>query len=219
MGLPSTRIQLSNTSFCHLFKGWAQDGTQDGTHHDGVGSSLLRQLLDEVPFRETTIQMFGRQTRVPRLTSYHGDSGASYRYSQTTFEPLRWTTGLSVLRDKLASVVLDGVPLRFNSVLCNYYRDGSDSMGFHSDDEPELGPDSPSDVLIASVSFGAPRDFVIRAKTPKKEVIRFQLGDGDLLVMTGAMQNEFEHALPKRKRVLEPRINLTFRQIVSSRSR
>jgi alkylated DNA repair dioxygenase AlkB len=142
----------------------------------------------------------------PRLTAWVGDPGAVYRYSNVVHEPLPFGPTLSDLRARISAFT--GVP--FNSVLCNLYRDGDDAMGMHSDSEPELGPDP----VIASLSLGAERKFVLRARKPKDAPAQaLTLSDGSLLVMRGSTQCEFKHGVPRVRAALGPRINLTFRRI------
>ena len=121
------------------------------------------------------------------------------------FDPLPWTRTIAKLRDDLAALV--GV--RFNSVLANLYRDGRDSVGWHSDDEPELG----ATPVIASLSFGATRTFRLRSRATRESALSIELAHGSLLVMAGDTQRLYQHALPKRAGVMRPRINLTFRRI------
>jgi len=168
---------------------------------------LLSTMAESLPLRQEVLRFPGREVLTPRLVSWHGDPGASYMYSGSTFEPQPWTPQLSELLVQLRTSV--GA---FNSVLANYYRDGSDSVGFHADDEPELGPASPDDVLIASVSLGAKRRFVMKRKdgSDKRE---FMLGGGDLLVMGGDIQRHWVHSVPKTTLPVLPRMNLTFRQV------
>jgi len=151
--------------------------------------------------------MFGRVVDSPRLSAWIGDEDAVYRYSGTRFVPRPWTPELLALRDRVAAAC--GVP--FNSVLANLYRDGADRMGWHSDDEPELGPRP----VIASVSLGAERTFRFRAKAGG-ETVAIELPHGSLLTMAGDTQRLYRHELPARKRVTGPRINLTFRWIQPS---
>ena len=165
---------------------------------------LLSLLRDELPWEVHRIRMFGRVVDSPRLSAWLGDEDATYRYSGTRFLPHPWTPTLLALRDRVA----DACGARFNSVLANLYRDGSDRMGWHSDDEPELGPE-PS---IASLSLGAERTFRFRAKAGG-EPVAVELTHGSLLRMAGATQRLYKHELPARKRVSGPRINLTFRQV------
>jgi alkylated DNA repair dioxygenase AlkB len=142
---------------------------------------------------------------VPRLSAWYGDAGAVYTYSGLRLEPLPWTPVL--LEIKQATERLSGT--RFNSVLLNLYRDGQDSMGWHSDDEPELGPEP----VIASVSLGALRRFVFQHKK-RRWRIALDLEPGSVLLMAGATQHHWRHALPKTRRPVAPRINLTFRTIL-----
>jgi alkylated DNA repair dioxygenase AlkB len=149
--------------------------------------------------------MFGRVLLQPRLLCWYGD--ASYTYSKLTLPATPWPAWLLPLKQQ----VEQAVGASFNGVLLNYYRDGQDSMGWHSDDEPELGRDP----LIASVSLGATRRFTLKHKLqPLKHEV--SLTTGSLLVMAGHMQHYWLHALPKMARVQDGRINLTFRQIVSA---
>lgn len=133
-----------------------------------------------------------------------GDEGTAYKYSGALFEPHAWTPSLAALRDELAA----RFELRSNSVLANLYRDGHDSMGWHSDDEPELGREP----VIASLSFGAVRRFRFRSRETKRVSLALDLASGSLLVMRGATQRLYHHDLPKTARA-GARINLTFRTI------
>lgn len=167
---------------------------------------MFAALMAEVPFAAETSRIFGRQVTVPRLVSWHGDPGAAYVYSGTLHNPLPWTPALRALRDRVAA--LTGTA--FNGVLANLYRTGADSMGWHSDDEPELGPDP----VIASVNFGAPRRFRLKPKA-RGEAVELVLTDGSLLVMGPGVQAGWRHAVPKDATIAGPRINLTFRRIVN----
>jgi len=165
---------------------------------------LCARLINALPWEVHRIRMFGRMVDSPRLSAWIGDSDATYRYSGTRFEPQPWTPVLASLRDR----VEEACGTRFNSVLANLYRTGADRMGWHSDDERELGP-AP---VIASVSLGATRTFRFRAKAGG-EPLAVELPGGSLLVMAGETQRLYNHELPVRKRVTTPRINLTFRLI------
>jgi alkylated DNA repair dioxygenase AlkB len=134
-----------------------------------------------------------------------GDPDAKYTYSGLSNEPLPWTPALLDLRASVARAA----DTSFNSVLCNLYRDGNDSMGFHADAEPELG----AEPVIASLSLGAERKFQVRAKRDAADRLDLQLSNGSLLVMRGALQQNYRHAVPKQRGIAEPRINLTFRWI------
>lgn len=172
-------------------------------HHEA--DALLQALIDDVPWGVHRIRLFGREVDSPRLSCWIGDPGATYTYSRTRFEPHPWTPALAAVRDRLAA----DLGVRFNSVLANRYRSGHDAMGWHSDDEPELGP-AP---VIASVSVGAPRTFAFRARADGRRV-DLVLGHGSLLVMAGQTQRAWRHALPRTRRVPGERVNLTFRVIL-----
>ncbi len=169
-------------------------------------------LAAELPLRTDSFTLFGRRVAVPRLISWHGDPGCRYRYSGQTYEPSPWTPGLLRIRQRLVANV--GLP--FNAVLANYYRDGRDSVGWHSDDERELGPDR-DDVAIASLSLGAVRRFAMRQRE-SDERRELALPDGSLLVMRGRTQQSWRHALPKTAAPVGPRLNLSFRIIARPRT-
>jgi len=170
------------------------------------------RLLETLPLAVEQLWIGGRAVSTPRRTSWHGDPGALYAYSGRVFSPAPWTPELAAIRDVVAS--LTGI--RFGSVLVNEYRDGRDSMGWHADDEPALGPDAPWDVLIASVSLGARRRFTMRHRRNPSARREWALGEGDLFVMGGATQRRWQHAVPKTAQPVGRRINLSFRWIRSS---
>jgi alkylated DNA repair dioxygenase AlkB len=165
---------------------------------------LLEVLLAAVPWEVHRIRLFGREHASPRLSCWIGDPGTAYRYSGSLFEPHPWPAALLPLRERLRGEL--GVA--FNSVLANLYRDGRDAMGWHSDDEAELGP-AP---VIASVSLGAPRRFALKARAGDAR-LAMVLPHGSLLVMAGATQRHYRHALPRTATAVGARINLTFRWI------
>jgi alkylated DNA repair dioxygenase AlkB len=170
-------------------------------------TEVLERLIAEIPWRSEEVVMWGRRMPQPRLTAWYGDAGASYAYSGIELHPLPWTPILLNLKTRIEELV--GVT--FNSVLLNYYRDHQDSVGFHSDDEPELG-ERP---VIASLSLGEERIFVLKHKTLKYvEPVRLRLASGSLLLMKGDTQRCWRHGVPKDSRPCGPRINLTFRQII-----
>lgn len=167
-------------------------------------------LQAEIPWDQHRLRLFGREIDAPRRSCWIGDADAVYTYSRTRFEPHPWTPTTAALRDELER--LTGT--RFNSVLANRYRDGNDAMGWHSDDERELGPEP----LIASLSFGAARRFRLRHRHDRTQpVLSIELGHGSLLLMAGATQRLYQHALPRSTRVTGERINLTFRNVLTSR--
>lgn len=171
---------------------------------------LLKELVEQTPWRTDVINLLGKEYRQPRLTAWFGDAGAHYTYSGLSLKPLPWTGLLSTLRSRVEA--LARAP--FNSVLLNYYRDHRDSMGMHSDDEPELGKNP----TIASVSLGERRTLVLKHKF-RKELKPFQLtlDPGSLLLMKGATQHNWKHGINKLGRPCGPRVNLTFRRIVATR--
>ena len=166
-------------------------------------AAVFQRLLAETPWREETVLVYGKRYLQPRLTAWYGD--ASYTYSGLRLEPLPWTELLLVIR----AAVEAACGRRFNSVLLNRYRNERDSMGMHSDDEPELG----NDPVIASLSYGATRTFILRHKRDKRTV-RLPLDDGSLLLMSGQLQRNWLHGINKSTRPLGGRLNLTFRYIV-----
>lgn len=170
--------------------------------HEEVMHTLVRKL----PLRQESIFLYGRDVKMPRLTSWHGDG--PYTYSGRKFDPAPWTDELRQILSRLDES--EGV--KFNSMLTNYYRNGEDSIGEHSDNEPELGP-SRNDVRVASVSLGGARKFVLRNKRTR-ETRSFDLGEGSLLVMGGTTQQYFTHSLPRTARAVDARLNLTFRVLV-----
>jgi alkylated DNA repair dioxygenase AlkB len=171
--------------------------------------ALLAALREEIPWETHRLRLFGREVAAPRLSCWIGDAGTGYTYSRTRFEPHAWTPTLASLRSDLAA----RFGLRFNSVLANLYRDGRDSMGWHSDAEPELG----AEPVIASLSFGAARRFRLRRRDTREVALSIELAHGSLLVMRGATQRFYQHDLPKTASVAGARINLTFREILGGR--
>ncbi|MDN4053807.1 alpha-ketoglutarate-dependent dioxygenase AlkB [Massilia sp. YIM B02763] len=165
-------------------------------------ADVLRRLVDETPWRAETIVVYGQRHLQPRLTAWYGDAG--YTYSGLTLDPLPMTP----LLRQLHAAVEAATRRRYNSVLLNYYRDGADSMGMHSDDERELGREP----AIASLSFGATRTFVLRHKASKR-TLKFDLTDGSLLLMAGSLQTHWLHGINKTAKPTGARVNLTFRYI------
>ena len=166
--------------------------------------TVFQELLNDIAWQSRTITMFGRQHQEPRRTAWYGDDGAHYRYSGISLVPEPWTPTLLSLRDTCEQFSR----ARFNSVLLNLYRNGEDKMGWHADDERELGPEP----VIASLSLGATRRFRFRHRETKL-VYECDLLHGSLLVMSGLTQKYWVHEIPRQKRVPGPRINLTFRAI------
>ena len=162
-----------------------------------------------IPWEQHHLRLFGREIDAPRLSCWIGDPGAGYAYSGVRFAPRPWLPDLAMLRARL-EIACDA---RFNSVLANLYRDGCDSMGWHSDDEPELGPEP----LIASISLGGVRRFRLRARDGGAQ-LALEPAHGSLLLMGGATQRLYRHDLPKTRAAVAPRINLTFRYVHGART-
>jgi alkylated DNA repair dioxygenase AlkB len=166
----------------------------------------MESLEDQVSWQQEHLTLFGRRVCQPRLSAWFGDSGAVYCYSGIRLEPHPWTPLLSDIRDEMQE--LTGHQL--NSVLLNWYRSGRDSMGWHSDDEPELGPEP----VIASLSLGATRRFQLRHRADRSSpLVQLDLEHGSLLCMAGPTQAHWRHRVPKTRRPVGGRINLTFRRI------
>jgi alkylated DNA repair dioxygenase AlkB len=168
--------------------------------------ALLAQLTAEVAWEQRAIRIFGQEIPQPRLTAWYGAPDARYAYSGLHWEPRPWTPALHTLRQRIETAT----GARFNSVLLNLYRNGQDSMGWHADDEPELGP-APA---IASLSLGATRRFRLRPRAGLAHApLSLDLPTGSLLLMRGPTQQHWQHALPKTARQVGPRLNLTFRWV------
>jgi alkylated DNA repair dioxygenase AlkB len=167
---------------------------------------LMQQLVADCQWRQETVTLFGKTHPQPRLIAWYGDKGTDYTYSGTRHTPLDWTPELLRLRNALQTFTGS----RYNSVLLNLYRDESDAMGLHADDEPELG-DEP---VIASLSLGEQRTLFFRHRHRRDiETFNLPLPPASLLVMRGPTQRNWKHGIRKRRKPLGPRLNLTFRWI------
>ena len=167
---------------------------------------IMQHLIDEVPWKAEKIVVWGKTFPQPRLIAWYGDSGKSYTYSGIHLNPLPWTPVLLDIKSRVEAVVGD----EFNSALLNYYRDHRDSMGLHSDDEPELGQCP----IIASLSLGEERLFILKHKTRKDlKSVRLKLASSSLLLMKGETQQHWKHGIEKKTCPCGPRVNLTFRRI------
>jgi len=170
-------------------------------------AQVLQELIERTPWRAESVVVWGKQYRQPRLTAWYGDADARYEYSGLELDPLPWTPRLLTLKASVEQAA--GSP--FNSVLLNYYRDERDSMGMHSDDEPELG----AQPVIASLSLGETRTLMFRHRCDRsRKSLRIELGDGSLLLMRGATQRNWKHGIAKERHPCGARVNLTFRRIV-----
>lgn len=168
-------------------------------------SLYFNQLRDQTDWIQPQIKMFGKWVDQPRLLAWQAIGDLKYAYSGITLNPKPFSEVVA----QIANKIMQKTGIEFNSVLVNYYRNGQDSMGWHADDEPELG----SDPMIASVSFGEPRDFLLRHNVRKSLTLKLPLPSGSLLLMGKGIQLNWKHSLPKRKHA-GPRINLTFRKVL-----
>jgi alkylated DNA repair dioxygenase AlkB len=164
----------------------------------------LQKLKSEIEWKQESMNMYGKQVAFPRLTAWYGENDKPYSFSGITLVPKIWTKELTEVKEKIEPLS----KVNFNSVLLNLYRSGNDSISWHTDAEKELGQNP----VIASVNFGATRTFQLRhIKTKVKFDI--ELNHGSLLVMQGELQHYWQHQVPKTKKNVSERINLTFRMI------
>jgi alkylated DNA repair dioxygenase AlkB len=173
---------------------------------DGEQTRYFETLLAEIPWESDEVVMFGKRIVTARKVAWYGDSEFAYRYSGSEKVALSWTPALKALKQRVEEWCGEA----FNSCLLNLYHDGSEGMGWHSDDEPSLVTDS----AIASLSLGVERKFSFKHRE-SKETVSLKLEKGSLLMMKGETQRYWRHALPKTKKVDSARINLTFRSFVA----
>ena len=167
-------------------------------------AALFQSVYAQTQWAQHRVQIYGREWRCPRLSAWYGDAGAAYRYSGLSLTASGWTETVG----RIKAEVEWATGHTFNSALLNLYRDGADSMGWHADNERELGIDP----IIASVSLGAQRKFKLRQRHHKpRSTFDITLESGSLLLMSGATQHHWQHCLPRTSKIHEPRINLTFR--------
>ena len=172
-------------------------------------SNLLYQALcEEIDWQQGEIRLFGKAVKEPRLTSFFADEGVVYKYSGRLNNGKKWTK----LLQKIKNDVEKAAQFEFNSLLLNYYRNQKDSMGWHRDNEKELGPKP----IVASLTFGQERTFCVRKYGDKTQLHKVILPSGSLLLMLGNTQNDWEHCIKKEARALQGRINLTFRKVIKS---
>ncbi|QKJ64748.1 alpha-ketoglutarate-dependent dioxygenase AlkB [Flavobacterium sp. M31R6] len=167
--------------------------------------SLFQELIENIPWQQDEITVYGKKHLQPRLTALYGNEGKPYSYSNIIMQPHHWTLTLQKIKS-LAESILD---TNFTTVLLNYYRDGSDSNGWHADNEKELGVNP----VIASLSLGAERNFQLKHNFDASQKKTIILENGSLLLMKGTTQHFWKHQVPKTSKPIEPRINLTFRVI------
>jgi len=170
----------------------------------------FEELKKSIEWKHEQIKLFGRWVYQPRLSAWYGDEGTDYQYSGLRNVAKPWIQTLLTLKQQVEKLSSSN----FNSVLLNYYRDGQDSMGWHQDNEIELGHNP----TIASLSFGEKRSFQLRHKFDKSLAkIDLALGNGSLLIMSEDTQRFWQHQIPKTKKMVGERINLTFRLINNNR--
>lgn len=168
---------------------------------------FLKYLINDIAWQQDTMNMYGKLVKFPRLTAWYGNGDKGYKFSGITLNPHCWTPELLEIKNKICDVG----KVDFNSVLLNRYRTGEDWISWHQDAEKELGKNP----VIGSANFGATRKFEIR-HLRTKETKAVILKHGSLLVMTGALQHNWQHQvpkLPKKEKQIGERINLTFRVI------
>ena len=170
-------------------------------------NNLYERCLNDISWQSSKIIMFGKKINIPRLECWYGDYGCEYTYSGKSLKRFEFPNFLLDLRKRIEKKA----NTTFNSVLANLYRDGQDSMGFHADDEKELG----NNPVIASISLGENRPIIFQNKKTK-EKMTFDQPSGSLLIMQGQTQAHWKHAINKSKKVNKPRINLTFRNIITT---
>ncbi|KAF6277597.1 alkB-like protein 2, alpha-ketoglutarate dependent dioxygenase [Rhinolophus ferrumequinum] len=215
---PTNGVDLAGPSWRHI-RAEGLDCDYTVLFGKAEADEIFRDLEQEVEYFTgalARVQVFGKWHNVPRKQATYGDAGLTYTFSGLTLSPKPWIPVLERVRDHVSLVTGQ----TFNFVLVNRYKDGCDHIGEHRDDERELAPGSP----IASVSFGACRDFFFRhkdsrGKNPSRrvEVVRLPLAHGSLLMMNHPTNTYWYHSLPVRKKVLAARVNLTFRKILQTR--
>jgi alkylated DNA repair dioxygenase AlkB len=189
------RVELNNGWYIFLENFYS---SSESTH-------LLNYLLNELNWKSGEIKLFGKVYPIPRKQVYFSDNGLSYSYSGKELIIDAWDENVLNMKRRLQALL----NVEFNACLSNLYRNGQDSNGWHSDNEKELG----TNPIIASVSFGATRRFDLKHQSNKQK-LSFQLTSGSLLVMGGEMQHFWKHQIPKQKNINDPRVNLTFRQVL-----
>lgn len=172
---------------------------------DEESDKFFKILFNEIKWRQEKVKMYGKEINLPRETAWYGDKDKSYTFSGIYLKPEPWTSTLVQIKEKIEKIA----KVQFNSVLLNLYRDGKDGISWHTDAEPELGQNP----TIGSVSFGGTRRFVLKHKQNKNLKSEIELTNGSFLLMAGKTQHFWQHQIPKTKKPVNPRINLTFRNI------
>lgn len=172
-----------------------------------ASDSYFVTLKNETNWQHDTIKVYGKTYPQPRLTALFGESNQPYSYSNIKMYPEPFTPTLKTIQNQIEAIAEH----KFNTVLLNLYRNGNDSNGWHADNEKELGENP----IIASVSFGEARPFHFKHRTLKEQRYKLTLEHGSLLIMKGEMQKYWLHQIAKTKKRIQPRINLTFRQLIT----
>ena len=167
----------------------------------------FKSCLNDLNWEKGFIKIFGKIHQIPRLQSWYADNGIEYTYSGKKLKRHNWNETLIEIKGEIEKIT----SFKFNSVLASLYRDGNDSMGLHADDEKELGINP----VIASLSLGESRDLYFKHKNIKKS-LNIPQKNGQLIVMHGETQKYWKHEIKKTKKLKKPRINLTFRNIITN---
>ena len=175
-------------------------------------AELYEQLVTELPWQADTVTLFGKTHITTRKIVWMGDAGVSYQYSGHSRKAIAWTLSVLQIKQLVEKKLLDiGIAVTFNTCLLNFYPTGMDGMGYHADDEKELGHQP----IIAALSLGATRKFVFKHKKTQDKV-EIYLESGQLIVMAGDTQSYWKHTITKTKTVHKGRISLTFRRLYNA---
>lgn len=180
-------------------------GYTPGLFTQQESDTLLQRFIGESPWKQRVQKMYDKEVITPRLTAWYGDPGTDYSVLGKS-NPLPWTEELLLIKNRVEPLA----GIKFNSVLLNYYRDGNDSVAWHSDRESVLGKNP----VIASVSFGQVRSFDIRSKADHREKYSVRLEHGSFLLMKAGLQEHWEHRIAKSTKPMKARVNLTFRVVL-----
>lgn len=193
------RWSLEDGAWLELLEAWLEPE---------AASALAQRLVEALAWEQRHVVLFGKRVPSPRLIAWAG--ALPYRYSGQTLEPRAWPRAVARELEALGARLSHELGVELNHVLVNRYRDGNDSMGYHADDEPELG----ADPIVAALSLGVARRFVIKRARARERARALWLESGSLLVMGGTCQRHYRHALPRAPALVGERISLTFRRLL-----
>lgn len=193
--------KISDRSMDYLL----ENGSHDWTKVDWKSINPAEVKWTNISWQHDSILMFGKKIPLPRYSAWYGNDDKPYTYSGLTLQPKPWNKGLLYLKEQIEPIA----NVTFNSVLLNWYRNGEDSISWHTDAEPELGKNP----VIVSVNFGTTRKFQLRRRDDNKQRFDVPLQHGTLLVMAGETQHFWQHSVPKEPKIVGNRLNLTFRVI------